>query len=78
MVKPGPNGPVMREVTTEPMTATPSAAPSWRLVDATAAALGVHRHTARARIAQIERVMGGDLSFPVRAELWAALQVAPL
>lgn len=46
-------------------------------IDATAAALGVHRHTVRTRIAQAESVLGTDLSsFPVRAELWAALQVS--
>lgn len=48
-------------------------------IDATAAALGVHRHTVRTRIAQAESVLGTDLSsFPVRAELWAALQVSGL
>jgi len=46
-------------------------------IDATAAALGVHRHTARARVAAVERVLGTDLStFAARAELWAALRVA--
>ncbi len=46
-------------------------------IDAAAAALGVHRHTVRTRIAHAERVLGTDLSsFPARAELWAALQVA--
>jgi purine catabolism regulator len=46
-------------------------------LDATATALGVHRHTVRARIATVERVLNTDLSaFPARAELWAALQVA--
>ncbi|MEN2738220.1 PucR family transcriptional regulator ligand-binding domain-containing protein [Microbacterium sp. X-17] len=44
--------------------------------DTTALALGVHRHTVRARIAHAERVLGLDLStFPARAELWAALQL---
>lgn len=47
-------------------------------IDAAAAALGVHRHTVRTRIALAERVLGRELSsFPARAELWAALQVAP-
>jgi purine catabolism regulator len=46
-------------------------------LDAAAAALGVHRHTVRARIAQVERILGVDLSaFPARAELWATLQVS--
>jgi PucR family transcriptional regulator, purine catabolism regulatory protein len=45
-------------------------------IDATALALGVHRHTVRARVAQSERVLGVDLaSFPARAELWTALQL---
>jgi PucR family transcriptional regulator, purine catabolism regulatory protein len=45
-------------------------------IDGAAVALGVHRHTVRARIAQAERVLGVDLaSFPARAELWAALRV---
>lgn len=36
--------------------------------------LGVHRHTVRARIGEIETLLGRDLSgFPARAELWAAL-----
>lgn len=43
-------------------------------IDRTAAALGVHRHTVRARIQTAEEMLGADLSrFPVRAELWAAL-----
>ncbi|RZU66628.1 purine catabolism regulator [Microterricola gilva] len=46
-------------------------------LDATAQLLGVHRHTVRARIAQIEKLLGRDLSgFQERAELWAALLVA--
>lgn len=46
-------------------------------IDQAAAALGVHRHTARTRIALAERVLARDLSsFAARAELWAALQVA--
>ncbi len=44
--------------------------------EATAHALGIHRHTVRARIAQAERVVGRDLSsFAARAELWAALRL---
>lgn len=43
--------------------------------EATARALGVHRHTVRTRLALIERVLGRDLaSFATRAELWAALR----
>ena len=43
--------------------------------EATARALGVHRHTVRARLATAEKVLGRDLtSFAVRAELWAAFQ----
>ena len=39
-----------------------------------AQALGIHRHTVRARVAQAQQVLGLDLaSFPARAELWAAL-----
>ncbi|WP_341933646.1 PucR family transcriptional regulator [Microbacterium sp. LWO14-1.2] len=42
-----------------------------------AAALGVHRHTLRSRIAQAGTLLGADLSsFPARAELWALLQTA--
>lgn len=42
--------------------------------DATARALGVHRHTVRSRIALAERLLGRDLSgFHARADLWAAL-----
>lgn len=42
-----------------------------------AAALGVHRHTLRTRIAQAALILGTDLtSFPARAELWAALRTA--
>ncbi len=45
--------------------------------EATAQALGIHRHTVRARIAQAERVLERDLSsFAARAELWAALRLA--
>lgn len=45
--------------------------------EATAQALGIHRHTVRARIAQAERVLGRDLSgFAARAEVWAALRLA--
>lgn len=43
----------------------------------TAAALGIHRHTLRTRIAQAAALLGTDLSsFPARAELWAALHAA--
>lgn len=42
-----------------------------------AAALGVHRHTLRTRIAQAAAILDADLgSFPARAELWAALRTA--
>jgi purine catabolism regulator len=42
--------------------------------EATARALGVHRHTVRTRLALVERELGSDLSsFATRAELWAAL-----
>jgi purine catabolism regulator len=42
--------------------------------DATAQALGVHRHTVRSRISLAERLLGRDLSgFHARADLWAAL-----
>ncbi|WZH35264.1 MAG: PucR family transcriptional regulator [Microbacterium enclense] len=45
--------------------------------EATAQALGIHRHTVRARVAQAERVVARDLSsFAARAELWAALRLA--
>ncbi|MCK6080252.1 PucR family transcriptional regulator [Microbacterium sp. EYE_5] len=44
--------------------------------DAAAAALGVHRHTVRTRLAAAERLLGVDLSsFAGRAELWAALHL---
>lgn len=43
-------------------------------IDATALALGIHRHTVRARIAHVQELLGVDLStFAARAELWAAL-----
>lgn len=46
-------------------------------IEQAAAALGIHRHTLRARIAQASRLLGRDLSaFPARAELWALLQAA--
>jgi purine catabolism regulator len=46
-------------------------------IDAAAAALGVHRHTVRARIGLAQRLLGTDLtSFAARADLWAALQVS--
>lgn len=45
--------------------------------DAAASALGIHRHTVRARIAQVEALLGVDLrTFAHRADLWAALQLA--
>ena len=45
--------------------------------EATARALGVHRHTVRARIAAAERALDVDLgSFAARAELWAALSLS--
>jgi purine catabolism regulator len=44
--------------------------------DPAAAALGVHRHTLRARIGKAAELLGRDLDSPgVRAELWFALQV---
>ncbi|WP_228484731.1 PucR family transcriptional regulator [Microbacterium cremeum] len=43
--------------------------------EASARALGVHRHTVRTRLALVERVLGRELaSFATRAELWAALR----
>lgn len=43
-------------------------------LDAAAAALGVHRHTVRSRVAQASALLDLDLStFPARAELWVAL-----
>lgn len=46
-------------------------------IDEAAHALGIHRHTVRARVAQAQQVLGVDLSsFPTRAELWAALVAA--
>lgn len=46
-------------------------------IDAAAEALGIHRHTVRARVAQAQALLGVDLtSFPARAELWAALVTA--
>lgn len=46
-------------------------------IDEAARALGIHRHTVRARIAQAQQLLGVDLSaFPARAELWAALAAA--
>ena len=41
-----------------------------------AAALGVHRHTVRTRLAAAEKALGTDLgSFAARAELWAAFRL---
>lgn len=43
----------------------------------TAAALGIHRHTLRTRIAQAAALLETDLSsFPARAELWVSLHAA--
>ncbi|WP_159499263.1 PucR family transcriptional regulator [Microbacterium sp. 18062] len=43
--------------------------------ESAARALGVHRHTVRARLALVERVLGRDLTaFSTRAELWLSLQ----
>ncbi|MBZ4487917.1 PucR family transcriptional regulator [Microbacterium sp. cx-55] len=43
--------------------------------ESAARALGVHRHTVRARLTLVEQVLGRDLaSFAARAELWLALQ----
>lgn len=43
----------------------------------TAAALGIHRHTLRTRLAHAAALLETDLSsFPARAELWAALHAA--
>lgn len=43
----------------------------------TAAALGIHRHTLRTRIALAASLLGTDLSsFPARAEIWATLRAA--
>lgn len=44
--------------------------------EAAARALGVHRHTVRARVAHAERILGHELaSFSARARLWTALQI---
>ena len=44
--------------------------------EATARALGVHRHTVRARIAAAEKALHSDLgSFAARADVWAALRL---
>ncbi|MFK4760416.1 PucR family transcriptional regulator [Microbacterium sp. ZW T5_45] len=46
-------------------------------IEPAAAALGVHRHTLRTRIAQAGGLLGLDLTgFPARAELWTLLQTA--
>lgn len=43
----------------------------------TSAALGIHRHTLRTRLAQAATLLGTDLaSFPARAELWATFRAA--
>ncbi|MGM7680295.1 PucR family transcriptional regulator [Microbacterium sp. A94] len=45
--------------------------------EAAAAALGIHRHTLRSRVAQASKLLEMDLStFPARAELWALLQAS--
>lgn len=45
--------------------------------ESTATALGVHRHTVRARVKAAERTLGLRLdTFPARAELWAAFQAS--
>jgi purine catabolism regulator len=45
--------------------------------DPAARALGIHRHTLRARLTQLEGLLRLDLStFAARAELWAALEFA--
>lgn len=45
--------------------------------EATARALGLHRHTIRARIALAQQLLGRDLSsFPERAAVWAALRLS--
>jgi purine catabolism regulator len=45
--------------------------------DPAAKALGVHRHTLRARLVVVQQLLGLDLdSFADRAELWAALTLA--
>ncbi|MRH27771.1 PucR family transcriptional regulator [Microbacterium sp. SYP-A9085] len=44
-------------------------------IDAAADALGIHRHTMRARIGLAQQLLGVDLGgFAARAELWAALR----
>lgn len=44
--------------------------------DPAARALGIHRHTLRARMTQLEQLLRRDLStFAARAELWAALEL---
>ncbi|SDQ24892.1 PucR family transcriptional regulator [Microbacterium sp. cf332] len=46
--------------------------------EATARALGVHRHTVRTRIALAQRLLGRDLStFADRAAVWTALRLSP-
>ncbi|MEZ3157657.1 PucR family transcriptional regulator [Microbacterium sp. BWR-S6Y] len=46
--------------------------------DPAARALGIHRHTLKARLAHLEQLLGLDLStFAARAELWAALELEP-
>ncbi|WP_345800087.1 PucR family transcriptional regulator [Microbacterium sp. AZCO] len=71
----------LREHDAEQGTALVDTVRSWlehdARIDAAATALGVHRHTVRARIGLAQRLLGTDLtSFAARADLWAALQVA--
>jgi len=43
--------------------------------DPAARALGIHRHTLKARITQLERLLGVSLDgFEARADLWLALR----
>ncbi|GAB2985875.1 PucR family transcriptional regulator [Amycolatopsis acidiphila] len=45
-------------------------------IDASAAALGIHRHTLRYRLGRIVELLGSDLDDPTaRAELWLALRL---
>jgi purine catabolism regulator len=45
-------------------------------IDASAAALGIHRHTLRYRLGRIVELLGADLDDPTaRAELWLALRL---
>lgn len=81
-------GDLLAQTLLQPLTVLPSAerrrlrdsARAWIEAngawDPAARALGIHRHTLKARIAQLERVLELDLStFAGRAELWAALEL---